>query len=135
MVLVNKAHEKSYLLHDRPKCFILLNFHSFSVISATSGHKKFHYSAIVRPMGLYLVSSCSSRDYASDTVPLNYSFIFNARSCMVSCVYYSDSHHVFACNTFKALFVMNILHGIHAFKVKVHACTIQARGVKYARKV
>ena len=69
------------------------------------------------------------------TVLLNYNFIFNARSCVVPRVYYSDSRHMFACNTFKALFAMNMLHGIHACKVKVHACTIQARGVKYAREV
>ena len=67
------------------------------------------------------------------TVPLNYNFIFNARSCVVPRVYYSESRHVFACNTFKALFVMNTLHGIHACKVKIHACTIQARGNMHAK--
>ena len=27
-----------------------------------------HNSAVVRPMGLYLISLCSSRDFASDSI-------------------------------------------------------------------
>ena len=54
MVLINEMREESCLLHDRPKCFILSNFHSFNVISITSGHKKVHNFAVVHPIGALL---------------------------------------------------------------------------------
>ena len=81
----------------------------------------FFQESMLQLQRFQLLNHCISK---GDTVPLNYNFIFNARSCVVPSVYYSDSRHVFACNTFKSLFVMNMLHGIHACKVKVHACTI-----------
>ena len=68
MVLINEAGEEICLLHDRPKCFILFNFHFFSVISTTCGQKKARNLAVVHPMGLYLVASCSSRDSASGSI-------------------------------------------------------------------
>ena len=43
-------------------------FSFFSVIFPTSRHKKDRNSAIVCAMGLCLVSSCSSRDSASDSI-------------------------------------------------------------------
>ena len=68
MVLINEMCEESCLLHDRPKHFILFNFHSFSVISTTRGHKKAHNLAVLHPMRLYLVASCSSRNSASGNI-------------------------------------------------------------------
>ena len=53
---------------------------------------------------------------------------------MVPRVYYSDSRHVFAHNTFKALFVMNMLHGsthMQSESTRVKSTyTIQALGIK-----
>ena len=68
MVLINEACEESCLLHDGPKRFILFNFHSFSVILTTRGHKKARNLAVLHPMGVYLVASCSSRDSASGSI-------------------------------------------------------------------
>ena len=46
------------------------NFYSFSMILTTHGHKKARNLAVVRPMELYLVASCSSRDSASGCIVL-----------------------------------------------------------------
>ena len=54
-------------------------FSFFSVIFPTSRHEKDRNSAIVCPMGLYLVSSCSSRDFASGRSEI-------ARVCECVCV-------------------------------------------------
>ena len=56
------------LLHNRPKFFILSIFRSFSVVSTTTRNKKVCNSAIVHPMELFLVTSCSSLDSASDSI-------------------------------------------------------------------
>jgi len=53
MVQIKKACKENFFLHNHPKCFIVFNFHSFCVISTTSGQNKAHNSAIIHLMGLY----------------------------------------------------------------------------------
>ena len=65
MVIINEACEESSF-HNKMLNFF--NFHSFSMISTTCGHKKACKLAIVHPMGLYLVVSCSSRDSTSGSI-------------------------------------------------------------------
>ena len=47
---------------------IILNFHSFSMISTTPWHKKVHNWAVIHPIGLCLIASGSAHDSASDSI-------------------------------------------------------------------
>ena len=62
------ASQSSKMLYSFQFSFLFRDF-------ATPRHKNDHNSAVVHPMGLYLASSCSSRDSALESITLHYVII------------------------------------------------------------